>query len=74
MAIKIYQEPKKEDKNVYLKLTKGGETILVDSVTSNGEWIKTLCGFGSKGIRLYESAENAGFPTGEEDRIKVVKE
>lgn len=74
MALKIYQELKKEkkDTNVYLKFTKEGKEILVDSVTADGEWIKSLCGFSSKGIQLYESAENAGFPVDGVDKIILV--
>ena len=71
MAIKIYQKSEKKDTNVYLKFTKEGKTTLVDSVTPNGEWIKTLCSFSSEGIQLFESAEDAGFPVDDVGRIIV---
>ena len=74
MALKIYQELKKEkkDTNVYLKFAKEDKKILVDSVTAEGDWIKTLCGFSNEGIQLYESAESAGFPVDDAGRIIIV--
>lgn len=73
MAIKIYQKSEKKDTNVYLKFTKEGKEILVDSVTPDGEWIKSLISFTPLGLRIYVSAEYAGFPTDKDGRIKVVK-
>ncbi len=78
MAVKIFRlndEPEKPD--VYLTLdTEGGEVgeVSVDVVTAKGAWIRTLLTFTeTEGVLLHTGANDAGFPTDKQGRIKVRK-
>lgn len=74
MTIKIFgqTEPKSQN-DVYLQLEVEREEVMVNSVTKKGEWLKTLLYFTEKGLIICADAENAGFPTTKQGRIKIVK-
>lgn len=74
MAIKIFGESKQKEQDIYLKFeVDGDDGVNVDVVTKEGDWIRTLMYFTPKGLILCTSAEEAGFPTTKQGRIKIVK-
>ena len=73
MAIKIFGKSEQEEQDIYLKFDAESKDVAIDVVTKEGGWIRTLLYFTSKGLILCSGAEETGFPTTKQGKIKVVK-
>lgn len=67
----LYGTTKGNDNDVYLRVYQCGDKVKIESVTKNGSWRKTICHFSTKGLMLFTSADNAGFPV--EDGKNTIK-
>lgn len=61
MTTKLFTEPKKPETTLFIKVAmcEHKNAVRIDSVTSEGQWLKTLCDINEDGIILWDSCDGA---------------